>query len=618
MDGRDYAILFKRLLLALALFFSTRIFFAVFNWDYFANVTLLEMTQALGLGIRFDVATTLVVNIPFIILSIIPIIHPAYEIFKRVIFVLFNFVFLFLNVVDMKFFSFIGKKMTFNIFKMGSDITDQSIQIVQNYWYMGFILIPYLFLLIKAYAKKKESIMFIPKLSGIKVFSFGLIILVITFIGVRGGVQMRSLSPKQAYAFDKYELGNMTLNASYTILRSIGKKEVLKVKYFKTDKEALKVIKSKRAYENSEVNNPKNNVVIIIIESFSQEYVEEGLTPNFIDLTKKGLYFDKNFANGRRSLEALPSILAGIPSLLSKPLYQTTYQANQYFALPQILKNNGYSTSFFHGGKKGTMDFDAYCSSIGIDQYFSMEDYPNQKHYDGHWGIYDHYYLNYFLNEIDKLQKPFFTSVFTLSSHQPYSIPKDFASIIPKGKLEIHKSIKYVDMALKELFEKASSKSWFNDTLFIITADHTQKLISSKFNNELGRYRVPLLFYHPELNLNELSKKDITQHADILPSILDFVGIDYPQKLYFGSSVFNSDPGRMINFLGGRYYYLAPPYYLTLNNEKVNYSLIDLESHSMSPSDDSKLQNEYLSELKAYIQYLNNGLRNNNLYTIGK
>lgn len=618
MDGRDYAVFFKRLLLALILFFSTRIFFALFNLDYFTNVTLLEMAQALGLGLRFDVATTLIVNIPFIIFSIIPIVHPFYEIIKQILFVVFNFTFLFLNVVDMKFFPFIGKKMTIHIFKMGSDITDQTTQIIQNYWYMGILLIPYLILLIKGYAKKKESIMYIPKLSWLKIFGIGFGILVVTAIGIRGGVQMRSLSPKQAFVFDKYELGNMTLNPSYTILRSIGKKEVGTVKYFPTDNEAIAKIKTNRTFQDSELSKKNQNVVIIILESFSQEYIEKGLAPNFVDLAKKGLYFEHNFANGRRSLEALPSILTGIPSLLDRPLYQTTYQANQYFGLPQILKNNGYSTSFFHGGKKGTMDFDAYCESIGVDQYFAKEDYPNQKHYDGHWGIYDHYYLSYFADEIDKLKKPFFTSVFTLSSHQPYSIPRDYASTILKGTLEIHKSIKYVDIALKEFFTKVATRPWFKETLFVITADHTQKLETKKFMNDLGSYRVPLLFYHPEINLAEYSQKSISQHADIMPTVLDFLGIEFKQKLYFGSSLFNQDPGRMINHLGGRYFYLAPPYYLTFTNNQVSYFRLDAESNTLSNIEVNTEVEEYLLELKAYIQYLNNGLKNNNLYRLGK
>jgi phosphoglycerol transferase MdoB-like AlkP superfamily enzyme len=613
MDGRDYGVLSLRLLLAFILFFSTRILFAAFNWDYYVSCTLLEMSKALLVGLRFDLATVLIVNVLFIIFSLIPIQHHFYFWFKKVLFFLTNFIFLFLNIVDMKFFSFIGRKITIDIFDMGSDITDQSLQIALNFWYMGFVVLFYAVSLWRFYAVKKKSILFIPKLNWLKVSLIGGIGIILTFIGIRGGIQMRSLSPKQAYTFNKYELGNMTLNSTYTFIRSIGKKSTQEINYFKSDLAAVDLIKSKRIFSPSGIKLGGQNVVLIIIESFSQEYIEDNWAPFFLELSKKSYYSNTNYANGRRSLEALPSILAGIPSLVGKPLYQTQYQANHYFPLPQILKDKGYETSFFHGGKKGTMDFDAYCASIGVEKYYSKEDYPNSEHYDGYWGIYDHHYLKYVAGEIDKFNPPFFSSIFTLSSHQPYSIPKEFESTIPKGELEIHKSISYVDMALKDFFEFSKDKEWFKNTLFVITADHTQKMRTKEFNSDLGKYRVPLLLYHPRVDLSRFQNQRITQHVDIMPTILDVLEVENNYPLYFGTSVFNSDRGRMINYLSNRFFYLSPPNFVTMIDNKPQYFKVDSLTNALSPTDENL---EVLGELKAYIQYMNNGLKNNSLYSI--
>ena len=293
-------------------------------------------------------------------------------------------------------------------------------------------------------------------------------VFILTGIGVRGGLQLRSLSPKQAFTFKTYELGNFALNSAYSLVRSFGKEGAPASKFFSSDEKAFQTLYKKRSFDQSELGIKDQNVVIIIVESLSQEYVDEGFTPFLSKLGEKGVYFKKNFANGRRSTEALPSIMTSFPSIIGTPIYQSQYQSNQFYPLPRALKSEGYSTSFFHGGKRGTMDFDAYCYSIGFEKYFALEDYPDQSHYDGHWGVYDHHYLNYVVDELDKHKEPFFSGIFTLSSHQPYSIPHELQGKFPKGSLPIHESIGYADYALSQFFEKAKDRPWFNNTLFVI------------------------------------------------------------------------------------------------------------------------------------------------------
>jgi phosphoglycerol transferase MdoB-like AlkP superfamily enzyme len=639
MHLRDYTLLIKRLLFALLFFSLYRAVFYFYNFTYFSKFDLGETLYAYLYGLRFDLATLLIANLVFILLSLIPITLYQFKVLKKLVFVGFNMVFLGAIIMDWEFFTFLGKKMTIDIFLggMSADVVDQSLQVLVYYWYLSVVFIATGVLLWRYYPRRKKDIFMRPQMQWFKSGPISFVILVITALGIRGGPQMRSISPKEAFVHDSYELGNLSINAAYTMVRSIGKKQVPVEKYFKSDKEAFSFITSKRVfsagYSQQEHNlrkikdnlkdNIKDNVVVIILESFSQEYVEEGFTPFFSELSKSGLYFNNNFANGRRSIEALPSIIAGIPSLVGQPIYQSQYQANEFYALPKILGEHGYQTAFYHGGKKGTMDFDAYCYSIGFDKYFALEDYPKQEHFDGNWGIYDHHYLSYFADELDRYEAPFFTSIFTLSSHQPYSIPDAFEKRFPKGSLEIHESIGYADESLRLFFEKAKSKPWFKDTLFVITADHTSKLHSKKFNNMLGHYRVPLLFYHPTrdlskelagLNDNNNPRKRVTQHADILPSIVDFLGIKLKKRLYYGSSVFNDDQGRVINFNAGAYLYVKSPYVLRYDKNKSRLFAWSAEQYEAKDVQDPDALEELLQELKAYIQYTNNGLRNNNIY----
>jgi uncharacterized sulfatase len=610
MYKSEYSLLFRRLALSFTLFFFYRVLFYLFNLGYFENIHISKILLAFIYGLRFDLATVAIANVVFIILSVIPMRFNWYKKLLKFIFVIFNTVFLTAVVVDIEFFTFLGKKMTFDFFEMGGDIKAQLPQIIKNYWYFSIMVVLNIIILIKLYPKNREEFFMNKKLSLFKTIPIGFLLLVLTSVSIRGGIQLRSLSPKSAFVFEEHELGNLVLNAAYTMTRSVGKKGIDKINFFETDKEAREVILSGQNFEtNFESRMNNQNVVIIIVESLSKEYIDKDYAPFIKSLADTSLSFSHAYANGRRSIEVLPSIMASFPSVIGKPIYQSQYQSNKFYALPEVLKENGYSTSFYHGGKKGTMDFDSYCSSIGFDKYYALEDYPNQDHFDGQWGIYDHHYLNYFANNLEKLKSPFFSTIFTLSSHQPYSIPEDYQNRYNKGKLEIHESIGYVDQSLRQFFEKNKDKPWFKNTLFVITADHTQKLEDN--TSVLNRYHVPLIFFHPSLNLNEIKPRDIAQHTDIMPSILDFLSIKPTSKLLFGSSVFSNNNGRVFNYTSGSYFYVKDKQLVWFDRENPKSFLLD---ENYIEAGKVEVDSNTLKELKAYIQYVNNGLKSNNIY----
>ncbi len=610
----DYFIIFKRLFFVFWFYPLTRLLFAMFNTEYFQGISVLDIGLAFIYGLRFDFSTVLIANAIFIIGSIIPLKIKPYQLLLKTIFVCSNVLFLGVNIVDVEFFKFNGKKLTVDILGIGGDIKAQFFQLIGYYWYLSLAVVILGGVLWKFYPRvQKRHPIEIKKVKWWINPLIGLMAIIITFVGIRGGLQMRSISPKEAFRFERYELGNLALNSAYALVRSLDRKGMQVVKYYKTDYEVMEKIKKFRNFSSVYPGHEKQNVILVIIESFSQEYINEGYAPFFKKLAKQGLYFSKNFSNGRRSIEALPSIFTGMPSLIGKPISQSQYQTNKFISLPKILKNRGYDLSFFHGGKTGTMDFDAYTRSIGIDKYFAKEDYPNQDHYDGNWGIFDHHFLNYMTDYIDALDKPFFSTIFTLSSHQPYTLPTGFHNQFPKGSLEIHESIGYVDRSLELFFERAKKSKWYENTLFIITADHTQKLSKPGFLNALGQYRVPLLFFHPTVDLSQINNKRVTQHADIMPSVLSFMGIKPEEKLLFGSSVFDQDAGRMINFIGERFYYFRDPYLVTKRDEDVQVYQFneDLSKQEAVTNYGEGL----LEELKLYIQYTQNGLIKNQLYS---
>jgi phosphoglycerol transferase MdoB-like AlkP superfamily enzyme len=609
MYKSDYKLIVKRLALGLLLFPISRIIFYFYNTNYFGELDF-QFLKAFVYGVRFDLSTLLIVNILFISLSLVPVRYKAYKILLKITFVISNFIAFSLNMGDAEFFKFNGKKLSLDILSMGNDASEQMFQLFLYYWDLSLISIVALIFIWKFYPKEEKPFFDWKKVNIFLTPILGVFFLIITFIGIRGGIQMRSISAKQAFIFSDYKLGNLAINSVYTLVRSLDQDRLDQVSFFKTDEEAIQLLKKNISRNNKFKGIEGSNVVLIILESLSQEYVDEGYAPFFNQISKSGLYFSKNMANGRRSIEALPSILAGVPSIIGKPIYQSQFQTNKFIGLPKVLKENGYDVSFFHGGKRGTMDFDSYTKSIGVDKYFGLEDYPNQDHFDGHWGIYDSYFFKFFSDYLDKTDKPFFSTIFSLSSHQPYTIPMEFNNKFPKGKLEIHESIGYIDNTLKNFFEVNSNKEWFENTLFIITADHTQKLNSKKFQNETGKYRVPLVFYHPKLDLSKLSNNKVTQHADILPSVLNFLNIEMKEFLLFGKSVFSDGEGRAINYIDGKFMYLSENFFLRYQGNKFFY----YNSHFVLQSKLDQGQIDDINELKALIQYTNNGMIKNKLY----
>jgi phosphoglycerol transferase MdoB-like AlkP superfamily enzyme len=126
--------------------------------------------------------------------------------------------------------------------------------------------------------------------------------------------------------------------------------------------------------------------VIIILESFGNENIRIGYTPFFDSLATHSYYFKNGFANGKLSIDAVPSTLSSIPSLMNHSLITSNYSLNEIYGLPKILKDNGYATSFFHGAFNGSQNFDQYCKVAGFDNYFGKNEYEGPESFDGTWG----------------------------------------------------------------------------------------------------------------------------------------------------------------------------------------------------------------------------------------
>ena len=283
----------------------------------------------------------------------------------------------------------------------------------------------------------------------------------------------------------------------------MGKTKVQKANYF--DEPVLESVYSPVHIPSDTSGFRRQNVVVIILESFSREFFAslnkdmgegyKGYTPFLDSLIQHSKGFVNGFANGRKSIDGLPSVIASIPSL-GVPYFLSPYSGNKINSLASVLGNEGYHTSFFHGAPNGSMGFNAFMNLAGVDHYYGMDEYGNDEDFDGLWGIWDEPFLQFYADRLNTFPQPFFSSFFSVSSHHPFKIPQKYEGILKGGPLPIHQCIEYTDHSLKLFFQRISKMPWYKNTLFVITADHTSSnILLPEYRTGWGFYSVPIIFF---------------------------------------------------------------------------------------------------------------------------
>jgi len=586
-------------------------------------------------GLRFDISGLLMINGLFILFYVLPVPFSTNKKYIKIIDIIaitFNIFAILVNISDAVYYRFTLKRTTFEIFKMieaNNGFVELIPSFIVDFWFVPIIVAILSIMLIKVYFYYGNKINSVSYKLKIYVIQSGVFLLLAGFIilGIRGGFQLKPISLVDAAMYTSLDKIPVLLNTPFTLIKTVGKSSIKEFDYF-NEKELAEIYTPEHFYKKTDSIKTKNtNIVIIVLESFSVEhfrYFNEdiengdylGFTPFLDSLFKKSLVF-KAIANGKRSVDGIPAIISGLPSLMDMSFIISNYTGNRINSLPQVLKQQGYSSAFFHGGKNGTMNFNSYVKQANFDKYFGKDEYNNNDDFDGHWGIWDENFFNYFANEISKMQQPFFTTIFSLSSHHPYSIPDKHKNKFRKGKLPIQQTVMYTDYSLKQFFKNAEKMPWYKNTLFIITADHTSEGSLDFYKNSVGQYQVPIAFYCPtDSSLKYRKVRKTVQQTDIFPTVVDYLSIKSPY-VAFGSSVFDTlAPNFGINYNGG-YYQLIKDNYLLKYAENETKGFYDLKLDSLLKNNikdtNNPVQKTMEQFLKANIQQYNYRMINNKL-----
>ena len=369
-------------------------------------------------------------------------------------------------------------------------------------------------------------------------------------------------------------------------------------------------------------DKPKaKNVVILIVESFGREYIGalnktlengryKGYTPCVDSLIARSVTFTHSFCNGRKSIDGMPSILSSIPMFV-EPFFLTPASMNHVSGMAALLAAEGYQTAFFHGAQRGSMGFQAFSRATGFQQYYGREDYNADKRFggdadfDGMWAIWDEPFLQYYATKMSEMRQPFMTAVFTASSHHPYAVPEKYRQKYPEEGIVIHKCIRYTDMAIGRFFERASREPWFENTIFVLTSDHTNLSDHAYYQTDLGGFCSPIIIYEPGNPERQPEVQDkIAQQIDILPTVMGMLGYDKPY-FGFGIDLLNTpaDETWAVNYLNGIYQYVKHGLVLQFDGQQTRavYALSDsLMKRNLKGRSPQQPQME--RELKAIIQ----------------
>jgi phosphoglycerol transferase MdoB-like AlkP superfamily enzyme len=637
LKGNIYKALLLRLALAMVLFSICRIGFYLYNRELFTGIGFGYFMALLLAGLRFDLTAVIYTNLLFILLMIIPLevrFKNGYQSVCQWVFLVFNGIALAANVSDFIYYPFTGRRTTADVFQQfenENNFAGLILRFLLDYWHA---LLFWMVLIALMYWVYRKITVAGPQLKNkITFYVAGVLILPIIIglliAGVRGGflhsTRPITLNDAGQYVKDPSH-ASLVLNTPFAIYRTLRTAKIQKVNYFSSEDELSDVFDPIHPADTSR-KMKKLNVVIIILESFSREFVGyfnkereggtyKGYTPFFDSLASQSKTFDYSLANGRKSIDALPSIIASIPSM-GVPYVLTPFSGNRINSLGNILQREGYHTSFFHGAPNGSMGFSSFMNIAGVEHYYGMDEYHNKDDYDGLWGIWDEKYFKFWASSQKEFPQPFFSALFSVSSHHPFKIPQEYESMFKGGREPILKCIQYTDFALKKYFEEVSKQAWYANTLFVIVADHvSSNVLFPDGHSSPGRYSIPILFFRPDMSL-AAKETAIVSQVDIMPSVLGY--LEYPKDyLTFGRDVFHtpSDEAFAWNYNDNLHHLYFQDYLLKFDGQKsvglYNYKQDTLERKNLLQQY-TEVARGMEKKMKAIIQQYNNRMSANKL-----
>jgi len=385
-------------------------------------------------------------------------------------------------------------------------------------------------------------------------YSFLLLLFpLVVFLGVKE--KWRNFSDS-AYA------NELAGNGVYEFAHAFQQNELDFYTFYKTlpDSTAFRILRSQLQVSDSQYTRPnsfdieraisypeperKLNVVMISVESLSGDFMssfgnKQNITPYLDSLTKESVFFTKFYASGTRTVRGLEALTLSIPPAPGQSIVKRPNNEG-LFSLGSVFKSKGYTTQYIYGGYSYFDNMKSFFSSNGYDVIDRSAIAAKDVHYQNIWGVADEDLFTLTLKTLDdnyKTGKPFFSHVMTVSNHRPFTYPEGRIDIPPSTQSR-EGAVKYTDYAINRFLKEASTKPWFNQTVFVIVADHCAGSAGSVELPVTG-YHIPLLIYAPQI-LKPRLVTHLTAQIDVAPTILGILNFKYNSK-FFGQDALHAD-----------------------------------------------------------------------------
>jgi len=555
-----FSFLLKHFLLFLLFIETYRTIFIVYYWDklQISETPFRETFLAYFHAISLDIATaSIFIVIPWLLLLINSLLKLNF--IKSILFVYSLFMILFssfIYIAELGIYNEWEEKPTFKIFNYlkHPDEAIASNPVIYTI-ILSIILIVVCILFYKLLKKIYVSYEVKTPRNFLHTSLFFLLALFI-FLGARGGWAEIPISQSTVY-FSKHKVYNdVAISTVYNFIHSITENQAIingensyKIELDQGKKDAIlsSLMATPQGCERDSILTIKKpNIVLVIWESLSGDFIKnkkyQQVIPNIMSMSKEGILFTHTYSSATLSHEGLPSIFSGWPALAG------TYVTNlpsKFYKLPfltQSLKANGYATSFLFGGQLRYGNLTAYMYGNGFGTIQEHSDIALSSDKSGVLGYHDEFMLEYLKERTTALKEPFFSSMFTLSSHSPYDQPmKDVFDWGGSDKGYIN-SIYYTDKSIGQFIKNAKKEPWYKNTLFIFVADHSHHTPLAWSRADKNWHHIPMLFYGDVIKKKYRGKniEKIVSQRDIAATLLSQLNIDH-SKFQWSRDVFCKD-----------------------------------------------------------------------------
>ncbi|MEA3523010.1 MAG: sulfatase-like hydrolase/transferase [Campylobacterota bacterium] len=549
----QFQTLYRQTFFALALSFIFLMMLRIWLYfryiDDFASLTFFEMIQSFFMGFRVDMITLFT----FLALPILMLVFPYRKVFNTsyrytisVLWAVILTVMIFIIVGDILYFGFVHRHMTSELYIMMEDY-GLLIDMALDFYFVELIVtIVFLSVFFYFFTRIFTFPVLRQEFNKVDYFIFFLII-VMLFLGVRQKLSGRPFGFPDAFAVSKTASGNLAINGFFSAYRSSKSKGKVNVK--KIDVNATrKLLASERTrFISAEYplmrqfidikSSHSYNIVIIMLESWSASYIDSfsdtsyQVTPNFDAIASQSLKFNNFYANGQRSIEGVVALFAGIvqPSALANIGWGL--ELNNLSYLGNMAKEHGYDTLSMQSSNRSSFHLDSISAIAGFDEYYGAQDMPEgdleSKERRPKFGTWDGNMFRLLSEKLNSLKEPFMSYAFTSTTHSPFYSPGKKWEKYPHSSASENgflNTLYYSDAMLGEFFQRSKKEPWFDNTIFILTADHTLGYKIKKQKNTLKvRHHIPLLIYAPNI-FEAKTVETLASQDDIFPTIIDILG----------------------------------------------------------------------------------------------